>query len=43
MLYLLPQAAQPIRLLLAYTGMEFEDVLYEQGDGVWVTVSHVNC
>ena len=27
------QLAQPIRLLLKYTGTEFEDVLYEQGDG----------
>lgn len=30
------QLAQPIRLLLNYTGTEFEDVQYEQGDGTCV-------
>ena len=27
------QLAQPARLLLKYTGTEFEDKQYEQGDG----------
>lgn len=31
------QLAQPIRLLLKYTGTEFEDVQYEQGDGKYTT------
>ena len=31
------QLAQPIRLLLKYTGTEFEDVQYEQGDGRYTT------
>lgn len=30
---LLIQLAQPIRLLLKYTGTEFEDVKYEQWEG----------
>lgn len=29
------QLAQPIRLLLTYAGEDFEDVMYEQGDGKW--------
>ena len=28
------QLAQPIRLLLKYTGTEFENITYEQGDGM---------
>lgn len=31
---LFPQLAQAIRLLLKYTETEFEDVLYEQGEGM---------
>ena len=31
------QLAQPIRLLLKYTGTEFEDVRYEQGDGKYTS------
>ncbi len=33
-----PQLAQPIRLLLTYTGTEFEDIRYEQYDGKWLTL-----
>lgn len=31
---MVPQIAQAIRLLLKYTETEFEDVLYEQGEGM---------
>lgn len=37
------QLAQPIRLLLNYAGEEFEDVQYEQGDGLyhWIKTVHL--
>ena len=33
------QLAQPIRLLLKYAGIEFDNVVYEQGDGTYVCLS----
>ena len=34
---LLIQLAQPIRLLLKYTGTEFEDVQYDTGEGMYLS------
>ena len=30
------QLAQPVRLLLKYTGTEFEDVTYEEFEGIYI-------
>ncbi len=32
------QLAQPIRLLLTYTGTDFEDIRYQRGDGESILV-----
>lgn len=37
----LQQLAQPIRLLLKYNGLEFDNVLYEQGDGEMSILQYV--